>query len=184
MPTSGVFLTTPRLLLRPWRIGDEESLVRYVNNRKIWLNVRDSLPHPYTMDDAMQWVRLSATLPQQVSFALEFGHEAIGAIGLVLQEDVYKGSAEIGYWLGESFWGLGLMTEAVDGVTRWALGEYGLRRLWTGVFEYNKASMRVLEKCGYVFEGISKQAVVKDGKLLDEYRYAIISPSGEPIGRP
>lgn len=169
-----VILKTPRLLLRPWRIGDEESLVRYVNNRKIWLNVRDSLPYPYTMNDALQWVQLATTLPQQVSLALEFKGEAVGAIGLILYDDVYRGTAEIGYWLGEPLWGRGLMTEAVGCLTQWALGEFGLRRLWTGVFEHNKASMRVLEKCGYSFEGIARKAVLKDGQLLDEYRYARI----------
>jgi len=171
-----VLLRTSRLILRPWRLGDEGALVRYVNNRKIWLNVRDSLPFPYTIEDAMQWVHLSATLTHQVSFAMEWQHEAVGAIGLILQEDVYRSSAEIGYWLGEPFWGQGLMTEAVDRVTEWALYEFGLRRLWTGVFEHNKASMRVLEKCGYALEGISKKAVMKDGEIWDEYRYAIVKP--------
>jgi RimJ/RimL family protein N-acetyltransferase len=87
--------------IRNWRPGDETALVRYANNRKIWLNLRDAFPHPYTADDARAWIKFAMEQNPAVNFAIASYEEAIGGVGLKLQEDVFRRSAEIGYWLGE-----------------------------------------------------------------------------------
>src|SRR5579871_2714645 len=109
------------LLIRPWRRSDVAALVRHANNRKIWLNLRDRFPHPYTAADAQAWLELRAKdRGDPHNFAIEFDRQAIGAIGLELLTDVHRMTAEIGYWIGESMWGRGFATLALKAVTEYA----------------------------------------------------------------
>src|SRR5262245_50979207 len=160
--------------LRDWRTGDEESLVRHANNKRIWRNLRDLFPHPYTLEDALHWIRVANPTLPITNFAIVVDGAAVGAIGLVLKDDVFRRSAEIGYWPGEEFWGRGIVTEAVRAVTAYAFATFDICRVYTGVFEWNPASMRVLEKAGYEFECRIKKSVTKDGETIDEFIFAIV----------
>jgi len=157
--------------LRRWQPGDEPSLAKYANNYRIWRNVRDSFPHPYTLDDAHRWIELCEMEKQPTVFAIDVDGEAVGGVGIVLQKDVFRKNAEIGYWLAEPFWGWGIMAEAVKEMTEYTFKHYEVHRLYAGVFEYNRASMRVLEKAGYQFETVLRQSVCKEDKIWDEHVY-------------
>lgn len=161
-------------ILRAWRPEDEESLVRHANSRAIWRNLRDGFPHPYTAADAKQWIETANPTVPITNFAIVIGGEAVGGIGLLLKEDVFRRSAEIGYWLSEEFWGRGIVTEAVRAVTDYAFDNFDLCRVYAGVFEWNPASMRVLEKAGYEFECRMRKSVTKDGETIDELIYAMV----------
>ncbi|NIT61249.1 MAG: GNAT family N-acetyltransferase [Aliifodinibius sp.] len=161
-------------IIRSWDKQDIASLSRYANNYNVWINLRDGFPHPYTEEDARKWIRHSQRENPQTNFAIATSHEAIGAIGLVLQPDVHRISAEIGYWLGEPFWNLGIASAAVKAMTKFAFEQFDLVRLHAGVFEWNPASARVLEKAGYVYEGRLRKSVIKDGKIIDQLFYAHI----------
>lgn len=167
-------LKLERCTLRPWRPGDEASLVRHANNRRVWINMRDRFPHPYTAADARIWLGRAAADPRLQSFAIDVDGEAVGGIGIELGTDVARRSAEIGYWLGEPFWGRGIATEAVRAVTAWAFATHDLTRLHAEVFEWNPASRRVLEKAGYACEGRRRRAIFKDGRVIDALAYAIV----------
>ena len=160
------------------RVLDEDDaldLVFLANNINIWNNVRDYFPHPYSQEDADFFIDLCKKEKPKVTFAIEDNNKLCGVIGLVLQKDVYKHSAEIGYWIGEPFWRKGIATNAVKQMVEYAFQELKLERIFAGIFEYNKASMRVLDKCGFQLEGISKKALIKNGRFWDEYRYAIVN---------
>lgn len=167
-------LTLSKSLLREWKPGDEESLVRHANNRDIWRNVRDAFPHPYTLADAKRWIEIANPAGPVINFAIVVDVAAVGGIGLVLKDDVFRRSAEIGYWLGERYWSRGIVTEAVRAVTDYAFATFDLCRVYAGVFEWNPASMRVLEKAGYEFECRLRKSITKDGETIDELIYAII----------
>ncbi len=160
--------------LRRWQPGDEESLARHANNYHIWRNVRDRFPHPYTLEDAREWIRLSGEENPQISFAIVVDGEAVGGIGLILKDDIDRCGAEIGYWLSEEFWGRGIMTEAVRVLTDWGFENFALSRIYAGVLEWNPASMRVLEKAGYRFEARLRKAVIKENRVMDQFIYAVI----------
>ena len=164
--------------LRPWRAGDEPALARHANNRKVWLNLRDAFPHPYTRADADAWIASNAGVEPARNLAIEVGGEAVGSVGVSPLPDVHRKSAEIGYWLAEPMWGRGIMTEAVAAATENAFRILDVVRLQAAVFEWNAASMRVLEKCGYEREGWLRKSVWKDGKLIDSALYAIVRASG------
>ena len=96
--------------VRSWRLEDAESIVRHANNRKIWLNVRDRFPHPYTDTDAQNYLKHVVSTQPEINFAIDLVDEAVGGVGFVLGTDVERHSAEVGYWLGESVWGRGIPT--------------------------------------------------------------------------
>lgn len=160
-------------LIRPWTKRDAHSLARYANNRSIWLNLTDAFPHPYALSNARAFIE-KASASEDLLLAIEVQGDAVGGIGLHSQRDVGRLSAEIGYWLGEPFWSRGIVTEAVTALTDYAFDSLGLLRVYARVFEWNLASMRVLEKAGYALEGRLKMAVTKDGKTIDEVIYAAI----------
>ena len=166
-------------LLRSWRRSDRSSLVRYADNRRIWINLRDAFPHPYTIHDAREFIRAIRSRSPETTFAITVGDEAVGSIGFVLHRDVERVSAEIGYWLAEPFWGRGITAEALAAVTTLAIQQHGLTRIYAVPFAWNAASCRVLEKAGYVLEARLRNSAVKDGKLTDQLQYAFIA---EPQG--
>src|SRR5215207_5910541 len=131
----------PGCRIRSWRAGDEPSLARHANSRKIWLNVRDRFPHPYTIAAAEDWVANASTAHPETQFAIEVDGEAAGGIGLFLQEDVSRFTAEIGYWLGESYWGRGLATTVVRRFTDYAFDSFDLTRIYGNIFDWNEASV-------------------------------------------
>jgi len=157
--------------LRPVRYADRETLAELADNKNIWNTLRDMFPLPYTVDDADRFIDMVKQQDPQVTFAIEFDYSFVGVIGLVPQPDVYRKSAEIGYWIGEPFWGQGITTRAVNLATQYAFETMNLERLFAGVFEGNEASKKVLEKCGFVLEGIGRKAVFKNDRFMDEYRF-------------
>ena len=161
-----------RCTIRQWRLDDAESLARHANNRKVWLAVRDLFPHPYTIQDANEFLQRTVSEQPAMKFCIEIEGEAVGGIGVHPVQDVHRHTATVGYWLGEEFWGRGIMTEAVTAVTDFCFQNFPLRRISAEVFANNPASARVLEKTGFTFEGRLENDVLKDGKLLDSLLYA------------
>jgi RimJ/RimL family protein N-acetyltransferase len=160
--------------VRSWTLGDVPSLVKNANNREIWINVRDRFPHPYTSRDGREFIRSARRMQPETFFAIEVDGAAVGGIGFVLQTDVERVSAEIGYWLGQPYWGRGIATEAVVHVTRHAIERHGLTRVFALPFAYNVASCRVLEKAGYLLEARLRRSAIKDGRVVDQMQYAFI----------
>ena len=163
-----------RAEVRSWQEGDAESVALYANNRKIWRNLRDAFPHPYAIDDARAFIRSALERSPETLYAIAIDGRAAGGIGFTLHGDVERVSAEIGYWLGEPFWGQGITTEALKAVTRHALEAHGLTRVFAVPFEWNPASFRVLEKAGYVLEARLRRSAVKDGQVIDQLLYAYV----------
>lgn len=160
--------------VRSWEWRDRDTLVRHANNRNVWINLRDRFPHPYTASDARYWIENAVGHKPETNFAIDVAGEAAGGIGFDLQTDVGRRSAEIGYWLGEEFWGRGIATEALIVVTEYAFSNYDVCRLYAHVFAWNPASARVLEKAGYEYEGRLRKSVTKDGQTIDQLMYAMI----------
>ena len=160
--------------LRPWQPGDEAALAKYGNNRAIWRNLGDRFPHPYTAKDAEDWVKLSNTSDPPTFLAIASADEAIGSIGLRPQDDVHFRSAELGYWLGEPFWGQGIGTRAVRAFSEYAFNSFDFVRLFAIVFEWNPASARVLEKAGFTLEARMRKSATKDGGIVAELLYALV----------
>lgn len=163
-----------RSTIRPFRPSDAASLALHANNYKVWRNLRDLMPHPYALSDAEAFIEQALASPRPTSFAIEVDGAAAGAIGLRLYDNVERVGAELGYWLGEAYWGRGVISEALPAFTQWALKEFDLCRLHAVVYEWNPASARVLEKAGYQFEGTMRRSAIKDGQIIDRHLYAFV----------
>jgi [ribosomal protein S5]-alanine N-acetyltransferase len=166
--------TRDNIILRRLTKNDRSTLAILANNKKIWDNVRDLLPFPYTENDAGDFISMAMLEEIPMTFAIVFEGQLCGIIGLSAQTDVYKKTAEIGYWIGEPFWNKGIATAAVKLMTSYGLQSLDFVRIHTGVFEYNIGSMRVLEKNGYTKDGIFKKSIFKNDLLWDEHRYSIV----------
>jgi RimJ/RimL family protein N-acetyltransferase len=160
------------LLVRSWRKSDLAALVRHANNAKIAANLRDQFPHPYTRRDGIDYLEFVREQSPERAFAIEHGGEAIGGIGFQIGIDIARVSAEMGYWLGENFWGRGWTTRAVTAASDWAFDAYQLTRVFALAFSYNLASIRVLEKAGFEREGVLGGSALKNGVVLDQVIYA------------
>ena len=162
--------------IRSWQVKDLNSLVEHANNRNIWLNLRDGFPHPYLKRDGREFLRRMRTSRPEATFAIAVDGQAAGAIGFVLREDVDRVSSEVGYWLGEAFWGRGITSEALAAMTQYAIATHGFTRLFAVPFATNTASCRVLEKAGYVLEARLCRSAIKDGVIVDQLQYAFVAP--------
>lgn len=163
-----------RSVLRPPVPADAEPMARYAANRAVSRNLLDRFPYPYGLTDAQEFITTTAERQPPQAFGIIVDGHLVGTIGLEPATDVHRRSMEIGYWLGEPYWGRGIASEAVVAVTEYAFEAFGINRLWAGVFAWNPASARVLEKAGYVLEGRLRSAITKDGETTDELIYSMV----------
>lgn len=170
-----VRLQGSRCIIRPWRESDAESLAVHANNINVARNLRDRFPHPYTRKDAREFLKFATSLEDESNLAIEVDGAAVGAIGYLPGTDVERFSAEIGYWLGEEYWGRGIVTEALVLMTAHAFERARLLRLFALPFADNVPSARVLEKAGYVCEARLRASSVKFGEPKDQLLYARIN---------
>lgn len=152
-----------------------QQMANLANNYNIWFNLRDKFPIPYTLDDAEAFIDICEKEYPQQNFGISYNDELVGVVGLILQDDVYTGTAEIGFWLGEPYWGKGITTAAIKLIIGYGFGILKLRRIYGNVFDFNKASAKILQKCGFKLEGISKKAVKKNNVYYDELRFALLN---------
>jgi RimJ/RimL family protein N-acetyltransferase len=176
-------ILTPRLVLRSYRDGDVGDLVAAADDPRVAAHLRDAFPSPYTEDDAREWIAIAGSGDPLHGMAITIADRVVGGIGLLPQDDIYRLSAELGYWLGVDHWGRGLMTEAVIGFCDHVFGATELHRLFARVVDGNPASERVLVRAGFVREGVARQAAFKAGRFLDVAWYGRLragppSPSG------
>jgi len=149
-------------------------MAEIANNMKIAVNLRDAFPYPYSLEDARKFINMCLRVKPYQVFAIEFEGEYVGNIGLHKQDDVYRKTAELGYFIGEQYWNRGITTRAVNLICEYGFRELDVIKIFSGVFSFNTASQRVLEKCGFEREAVLKSSVIKNGKIYDEYRYAKI----------
>ncbi len=165
-----------RCFVRPWRLADADALVRHANNLNVAKQLRDRFPHPYGRANALTFLKFATQDEDPTNLAIDVHGEAVGGIGFVPGSDVERFSAEIGYWLGEAHWGRGITTEALTLVTDDVFRRRNMLRLFALPFADNVGSTRVLEKAGYVREGILRASAVKFGQPRDQALYARVNP--------
>jgi ribosomal-protein-alanine N-acetyltransferase len=160
------------LKVRSWRKDDLKALLRHANNPKIAANLRDQFPYPYTRRDGIDFLDYARMQEPECSFAIEYGGEAVGGVGFQMGRDIARISAEMGYWLGEEFWGRRFASRVVAATSDWAFDNYKLTRVFAMAFDHNAGSIRVLEKAGFEREGLLRRSAIKNAVVLDQILYA------------
>jgi [ribosomal protein S5]-alanine N-acetyltransferase len=162
----------PGVALRPWTAEDLPTLCRNVNSRAVWRNLTDPTPPPYTEDVIKDWIATVTTPSRSTYLAIEVEGESAGAIAIEAFEGISCRTGNFGYWLAEAYWGRGIATAAVRAMVTFAAEHLSFARLEAVVFAWNPPSMRVLEKSGFVREGVLRRSVFKDGEIIDKIMYA------------
>ncbi|NLP25774.1 MAG: GNAT family N-acetyltransferase [Clostridiales bacterium] len=160
--------------LKKWRLDYIKEIAEYANNKNIADNLRNAFPYPYTLDDAKYYVNhcMRKEGESQICRAIVINKKAIGSVGVFFRDDVYSKTGEIGYWLAEEFWGRGIMNTAISKVCKIVFDEYDIIRIHAEPFADNIGSRKALEKAGFMLEGIMKNNVIKNNKVLDSCMYA------------
>lgn len=162
--------------IRKWEAEDKKALAWALNNQKILDNLRDGLPYPYTEADAAEYIAAmrSADPNDTFAFAVLADGKVVGSIGAFRQSNIHARTAELGYYLAEEYWGRGIMTQAVKLLSAYIFDSTDVLRIFAEPFARNRASCRVLEKAGFVREGILRENAVKNGRTEDMVMYSLL----------
>lgn len=162
------------ITLRNWQEQDIKSLSKKANNKKIWDNLRDEFPYPYTEMAAKEWIKIANADQPLTNFAIEYNGKIAGGIGVIIQNDVFRKSAEIGYWIAEKYWNKGIATTTLKLMIEYSFKTFDVIRLYAHVFESNEASIKVLQKCGFIEEARLRKAIIKNNQIQDCLIYSIL----------
>lgn len=164
---SDIVLTLKKSVIRRYRASDADAIVQGANTHLVSQYMSDAFPSPYTLESAERWIKIASE-----EGALEFAictldsNTVIGGCGFQHLKGVESRTKVLGYWLSPDYWGQGIMTEAIAGLSRWVFEQVPtLLRLHASVIEENEGSMKVLKRAGYEYEGTKRMAVYKDGKI-------------------
>ena len=160
--------------IREFQNDDVESLVKQDNNAEVSKYMRDSFPYPYTKENAVEWINFFKKSYSSLFFAITDENELIGGIGAVPQTDVHRFSAEVGFWLGQSHWNKRIISKALPLFCNYLFTNFSFNRIFANVFEGNEASRKILEKTGFVLEGIQRKSVFKNNKFVNHYIYGLL----------
>lgn len=161
--------------LRAWRGSDAPSLARHADDVDVWRNMSDHFPHPYTLELAQHWIAQGQFAFGGEHWAIALDDVAVGGCGLHPGSGRFSCEVEVGYWLGQAYWGRGVATEIVRVLAERAFAMPGVVRVFAGVHADNPASMRVLERNGFEREGLLRKNALKAGRVIDSVIYAKIA---------
>ncbi len=147
---SSCVLETERLMLRRPTLADVKAIARLANDRRIAENTR-RLPHPYSQDHAVEFVRATANDHRETMFLIVDNFAPIGVVGVDWRK---PDMPELGYWLGVEYWGRGLATEAARAVIDFTFEEFEVEHMISGARVANPSSRNILEKCGFQWSGV------------------------------
>ncbi|HNX56335.1 MAG TPA: GNAT family protein [Prolixibacteraceae bacterium] len=161
------------IVLKIWETRDVEALLKYAGNPKITQFMSDGFAGVSTPEGAAKFIVFANSGSDKIYRAIQVDGQIVGGIGVMVQTDIYRKNAELGYWLAEPFWGKGITTKAIEMLVSEATEQLDITRIFARPFHTNKASHRVLEKAGFRLEAVLEKAVFKNGEYLDEWIYAI-----------
>ncbi len=164
---------TERLLLRPWQESDAEALYKYAANPNVG-PIAGWPPHT-SIENSRDIIRSVLSAPESYAVVLKETGEAVGSIGIMTERSetnsakMVDNECEIGYWIGEPYWGQGLIPEAVRELLRHIFEDLHLSAAWCGYYDGNEKSRRVQEKCGFIYSHTEDEKPVP---LMNEVRTA------------
>ena len=172
-----------RCRLRPLRPEDAASLQRHADDPAVAHNLFEGFPQPYTIEIAREWCErehLSPRFAHVLGVVVEHD-EVAGCISVTPQRGDWSPSAIVGYWLGQAYWGRGVMSEALALISAWAWTAFPeVQRLWMPIYARNAGSQGVARRAGYRLEGRLELAARKGGQAIDVLQFGQTRPGATP----
>lgn len=144
---------TERLILRPWKESDAESLYQYARNKEV--GPIAGWPVHTSVENSREIIKNVLSAPETYAVCLKEDNKAIGSIGLLSPMQSHTNTSaneiEIGYWIGVPFWGQGYIPEAISRLQKHAFEDMGCSAMWCGYYDGNEKSKRCMEKCGFTY---------------------------------
>lgn len=168
------------VILRAFKSKDAKGLAKNANDFDLWLNVRDSMPHPYKLSHAKKFISEAQSAHRvNLTFAIEYQGKVVGCISVHPKADIERYNMELGYWLGKRYRELGLTTESVRLVCNYLFENFPVNRIYSFVFESNVSSRKVLLKNGFQVEALTQESAFKNGQFVSEYLLALLRTNWE-----
>lgn len=170
-----IALSIPNATLRPVRMDDAADIALCCHDLQLATDVGGAFPHPYTLENGQQFAALpSHALAKPLHLCVTLNNRLVGMMGIVSELGGTKAYAAVGYWMGKHARGQGLAAAGLDAFSQYAFKSFtDINRLEALVFDYNIASMRVLEKAGYMREAVLKgRARTREGNIVDDVMFA------------
>ena len=144
---------TERLILRPWKEEDAESLFKYAKDPEV--GPIAGWPVHTSIENSLEIIKNVLSAPETYAVCLKEDNIAIGSIGLLPSSQTHttakEDEMEVGYWIGVPFWGKGYIPEAVRRLQEHAFIDLGCKALWCAYYDGNEKSKRCMEKCGFIY---------------------------------
>jgi ribosomal-protein-alanine N-acetyltransferase len=161
--------------LEKWKTEDSNRLSVIGTSRKICDYLSDSFPYPYSKEKAENYIMKSLENKNAEIRAIIYNNEIVGSIGVYFMDDIYRENGKIAYFLGEKYWNQGITTKAISLICDYVFSNYqSIHRICADPFDTNMGSIRVLEKNGFILEGILRENVIKNGKHLNSSMYGLL----------
>lgn len=161
------------ITLKKLEFSMAEELASLANDPKIAANLTNQFPHPYTLENAKNFIEMQNNFVPTRVFGIFYNTQLAGAIGVHPQSDIFCKNAELGYWIAQKYWGLGIATSAIKLIVEYGFKEFDINRIFARQFGYNIASQKVLEKNGFELEATLTNTIYKNGQYTDELIFAI-----------
>ena len=167
-------LAGARCVLRSLRLDDAPAIALHANDAAVAGNLHDGFPQPYNLAHAEAWCGGQHREPAFGHvWAITVDDVAIGCVGVLPGSGLLACNAEVGYWIGQAFWGRGLATGALDLASAWAWDQLpAVQRLFAPIYARNPASQRVAAKAGYTLEAHIPRSRIKNGEVIDVVQWA------------
>ena len=159
--------------LKPFELSDALIFSLHANNINIWRNLTNQFPHPYSVEDAQNYIKLTLQPSPKQILGIYVDAEPIGSIGLHPLEDIFSKNMELGYWLAEPYWSKGIMTKAIGQMVEYGFENFDINRIFARPFHRNIGSIKALEKNDFKLEAKLEKTIFKEGKYEDELIYAV-----------
>ncbi len=167
-------LGNEKLFLRHLEYDDANDIAENANDYEIWKNVTDRFPHPYKLENAIEFINFVRSVERNFHFAIIYEGKVIGIISLKRGKHIYRIKAEIGYWIGRKYWNKGIATKAVGLLTHYGFEKQKLEKIEALVFDFNLGSEKVLKKNGFRHVHTFKNHAIKENKIINIKYFALL----------
>ncbi|MDE5844657.1 MAG: GNAT family N-acetyltransferase [Muribaculaceae bacterium] len=173
-----MIIKTQRLILRSWQTSDDQELFKYASDPDIG-PIAGWSPHK-SVEESREIIKTVFSAPETYAVVLKSTGKPVGCCGIMTADSLHSiemqpTEAEVGYWIGKPYWGMGLIPEAVNALLNRAFNDLNIKTVWCGYYDGNTKSKRVIEKVGFRYDHTKENIQSPIGDIRTEHIYKMTS---------